>query len=229
MASSSSRETYTLEDFLELSNGELQFFLQQRGLPVSGNHGYLAARALIAHEQKTEIIPTAKNISETLRKDYEKLLKQHNIDADPLTANDFEDDIKKWPGTNIGQVFSYFLDSKAFATEYIGQYKLRKAYSFFGSGFVDKIFTKKINQNVLIRSSVTPSQKINEKPHKLWILFASDSSVMTAFCTCTAGHSKCCNHVAAVLYKVEFANEKGITDPACTDEACMWNASAKEI
>ena len=33
----------------------------------------------------------------------------------------------------------------------------------------------------------------------------------------------------AVLYKVEFANEKGLTDPACTDQTCIWNKSFKEI
>ena len=41
----------TLEDFLDLSNGELQYYLQQLSLPTSGNHGTLAARALFAHEQ----------------------------------------------------------------------------------------------------------------------------------------------------------------------------------
>ena len=58
-------------------------------------------------------------------------------------------------------VFTYFLDSKAFASEYIGQYKLRKAYSFFGSGFVDKIYTRKIDKKILVRSSVTPSQTVS--------------------------------------------------------------------
>ena len=41
-----------LEDFLELSNVELKYYLQQRGLSTSGPHSTLAARALIAYEQK---------------------------------------------------------------------------------------------------------------------------------------------------------------------------------
>ena len=52
---------------------------------------------------------------------------------------------------------------------------------------------------------------------------------MTGFCSCTAGHSKCCNDIAAVLYKIEYENEKGLTNAACTDKSCQWNSLAKEI
>ena len=255
MASNNNEKVNDIEDFLELSNGELQFYLQQRGLPSSGTHGSLAARALIAYEQKVEVTPTAKQIASNLQSEYKRLLKKHDIPHDPLVeSNDFifEDDLKKWPKTNIGQIFSYFLDSKAFAVEYIGQYKLRKAYSFFGSGFVDKIFVRSLDENLnknknlninlnknlninlnknltLIKSSVTPSQRINEDKHKLWILFSADHNIITAHCTCTAGFSQCCNHIAAVLYKIEYANEKGITDPACTEQLCNWNTAAKSV
>ena len=85
------------------------------------------------------------------------------------------------------------------------------------------------NGKLIVRSSVTPSQRIREKQHQLWILFRDNGFIITGFCTCTAGQSKCCNHIAAVLYKIEYANEKGIRDPACTDQPCVWNASAKEI
>ena len=219
----------TLEEFLELSTGELKFYLQQRGLSSLGNRGNLAARALIAHEQNIEIVGTAESISSTLQKDYSNLLQSHEICFDPITADGFVDDLSIWPETNIGQVFTYFLDSKAFESEYIGQYKLRKAYSFFGSGFVDKIFCRKINSKVIVRSSVMPSQRIRDNQHQLWILFGDNGSVITGFCTCTAGQSKCCNHIAAVLYKIEFANEKGIKNPACTDQICIWNSSAKKV
>ena len=76
---------------------------------------------------------------------------------------------------------------------------------------------------------VTPSQRINDLKHQLWILFNANGSVITGFCSFTAGHSKCCNHISAVLFKIEYANEKRLTNPACTDESCQWNSSAKEI
>ena len=42
----------TLEDFLVMSSSELQYYLQQRELSVSETNTLLAAKALIAFEQK---------------------------------------------------------------------------------------------------------------------------------------------------------------------------------
>lgn len=47
----------------------LNIFLQQRGLPVGGKHSTLAARALIAYEQKTSALECAENISKKLDND----------------------------------------------------------------------------------------------------------------------------------------------------------------
>ena len=74
MATSGSITCNSLHDFLELSNGELQYYLQQRGLPMSGTRGTLAARALIAREQKIECVATAAHLSETLKSHYGNLL-----------------------------------------------------------------------------------------------------------------------------------------------------------
>ena len=158
----------TLEDFLDLSNGELQYHLQQRCLPTSGNHGTLAARALFAREQSIKCVATGVQVLETLKKDYSKLLVNFGIEDDPLISENFADDIKSWPKTNIGQIFSYILASKTFETEYIGHYKLRKAHSFYRSGLFDKIFVKVIDfSKVIIRSSVTPAERINDLKHQL--------------------------------------------------------------
>ena len=223
--------TNDLEDFLEFSNSELQFYLQQRGLSTTGTHGSLAARALIAHENSVEIKSTALDIAKKLKSDYDTLLKKHDLITDPfaMAQNMFTDDITKFPKVNIGQIFSYILRMKAFEAEYIGQYKVRKAYSFFKSGMVDKIFVTRINNKTVLKSSVVPSQRINNDQHKLWILFDEKSDILCSFCSCTAGFGACCNHVVAAMYKVEFANEKGLTDPACTDVLCYWNSASKEI
>ena len=77
-----------------------------------------------------------------LKKDYSKLVVDFGVEDDPLISKKFVDNIRSWTKTNICQIFSYFLESKAFKTEYTGQHKLRKAYSFYRSGFVDKILLK---------------------------------------------------------------------------------------
>ena len=111
----------TLEDSLVMSSSKLQYYLQQRGLSVSGTHSSLAERALIAFEQKVEIKSTADQIAKQLKNDYRELLMKHSLD-DPLSSNNsrFSIDIKCFPETHAGQIFYYILKTKAFEAEYIG-------------------------------------------------------------------------------------------------------------
>ena len=40
-----------------------------------------------------------------------------------------------WPALDLGKVFSFILSKKEFDSDYVGKYKLCKAYSYFVSGF----------------------------------------------------------------------------------------------
>ena len=57
-----------LKDFLDLTTGELRFYLQQRALTCHGNHADLAARALVAFEENLPIKETAELC--TLQREY---------------------------------------------------------------------------------------------------------------------------------------------------------------
>ena len=77
----------------------------------------------------------------------------------------------KWPKVHIWQILGYILENKAFSTDYIGQYKVRKAFSFSKSGFVHKVYVKTINaEGVLLKAAATPSQRIRDESHKVWVL-----------------------------------------------------------
>ena len=218
-----------LEDFLELSCGELKFFLQQRAIPVGGTHSDLAARALVAFEQNIPIKQSAEDLAKGLRNEHTMLLKSFDIQQDPLEIKEWNTDLTSWPKVDIGNIFSYILEKKAFSTEYIGQYKIRKAYSHFKSGFVHEVVSSSTQTgNIILFSSVTPSTRIREQPHKVWVVCKPTGDILCGYCSCTAGYSKCCNHVIAVLYKVEYANQHGLTNPSCTDVACYWNSSSKK-
>ena len=125
--------TKYLKDFLGLSTAELKFYLQQRALSTSVTHSNLAARALVAIEQDTPLKVTAEHLFSSLKSDNENTLKDSGLTVDPLQLNagEWEEDLTKWPRTHMGQIFSYSLENKTFETEYIRQYKVRKAYSFF--------------------------------------------------------------------------------------------------
>ena len=221
--------TKHLEDFLDLSYGELKFYLQQRAIPAGGTHSDLAAGALVAFEQNIPIKQSADDLARALRNEHNILLKSFDIQQDPLEMKEWNTDLTKWPKVDIGNIFSYILEKKAFSTEYIGQYKVRKAYSHFKSGFVHEVVSSTTpTGNIILFSSVTPSTRIRTQPHKVWVVCKPTGDIMCGYCSCTAGYNKCCNHLIAVLFKVEYANQQGLTNPSCTDVACYWNSSSKK-
>jgi len=79
----------------------------------------------------------------------------------------WEDNVFMWPKVHIGKICGYILQNKAFSTDYIGQYKVRKAFSFFKSWFVHKVYVKTINsKGALLKAAVTPSERIRDESHK---------------------------------------------------------------
>ena len=56
-----------------------------------------------------------------------------------------------------------------------------------------------------------------------------DGMIISAWCSCEVEASRCCNHVIAVLYKVESANAINFCSHACTSIPCGWNKSMKKI
>ncbi|PFX12336.1 hypothetical protein AWC38_SpisGene23727 [Stylophora pistillata] len=73
-----------------------------------------------------------------------------------------------------------------------------------------------------MKGDATPSTKIRDQTHKCWILF-DNNSILSTWCTCVAGTSLNCNHILAVLYKINFAYKKGYSNPACTTLPEGWN------
>ena len=216
-------------DFLEWTVHELKYFLAMRALSQEGTKLDLAARALVAFEKKQPVRRDLGGLEEELKGTYTKMLNDYKI-PDPIKISDqnWMENVSLWPRVDLGKVFAFVIEKKAFGTDYIGQYKARKAYSYFMSGFVHKIFVNEVSEEkVLIKAKVTPSQKLREDPREAWVLCSKSGDVLCGYCTCTAGFAECCNHVVAILYKVEFAYSKGMIDPACTDVACSWNVSTQ--
>ena len=79
----------------------------------------------------------------------------------------------------IGQIFGYTLENKAFSTDYTGQFKVGKAFSFYKSGFVYKVYVKTINtEGALLKAAVTPSHRIRDESHNVWVLIKLSGEVV---------------------------------------------------
>ena len=139
--------------------------------------------------------------------------------------------ISEWPEVDDRNLFSYILRVKAVDVDYIGVYKDQKAYSYWMSGFVDAVCVAKCPVNskfTFLKRSVCPYQRIRDDPHEVWICTEGakkDCKILTLWCTCTAGTGEACNHVIAVLYKVNYAFKKNYG----TDDGLPQSLSTKAL
>ena len=60
------------------------------------------------------------------------------------------------------------------------------------------------------------------------MLLEKDGTILYGWCTCVAGTIATCNHMIAVLYKMEYASRAGYNNPACTSVPCGWNVSTRK-
>ena len=152
-------------------------------------------------------------IYQQIKEEYSRRLTSNGIKTDPnnIPHDAWIDDVKQWLEVDDGKLSSYTLRTKAVHVEYIGKYKDQKAYSYSMSGFVDIVLFTKCpieSKYVFLKGCVSPSQKIRDNPHKVWVCLEgtnSDCKIVTSWCTCTAGTAEVCNHVIALMYKVKFA------------------------
>ena len=165
---------------------QLSYNLTKREKSTTGNQKNLAAWALVVFEPNDHIVDCPNDISQQLEREYNYLLSECKIN-DPRKLSDkvWQNNFTTWQATNLGHIFQYNLTSKAFETDYIGQYKACKAYSYFKSRHVHQILTykpKDSSDTVVVKSSVT---------QEVWILISkSTGTIISAYCVCTAGFSK---------------------------------------
>ncbi|GFR82132.1 YqaJ viral recombinase domain [Elysia marginata] len=125
----------------------------------------------------------------------------------------------------------HVLSTKEYNTDYIGKYKTEKAYAYFKSNFVGTVSWAEVpndTERCFLTSEVTPSQGVRADPHKLWVLLNNTGEVLTSVCSCTAGMCHTCNHVIAVLYKVEYAIRNNLHSKSCTETSCQWNKGTRK-
>ncbi|CAC5370027.1 unnamed protein product [Mytilus coruscus] len=209
--------------------GKLKDFLSARGLQCMGNKQQLVSRCFVAWESNIPLRYSEQEQLSKLKTEYDNRLQEANID-DPrsLKDDDWSSDVKEWPKIDLGKIYSFILSKKEQDMDFIGHYKTQKAYSYYQSGIVDTVFCATLNGSQIIKSHVTPSQSVRNEPHDVWLTVNNENEIQVSWCSCIAGLAQTCNHVIAVLYKIQFATNMGYNDPSCTSVPCGWNTSTKK-
>ena len=81
----------------------------------------------------------------------------------------------------------------------------------------------------LIKGQCRPSLSVNNPFHQLWILLEKTGKIRACHCSCMAGMSQTCNHVAAAMYRIEAAVRNGLTNPSCTSKPNEWLPGSKAV
>jgi hypothetical protein len=218
---------------------ELKCYLRLRGLKISGKKAVLVARTFSAMENNVVPIMTAEEVENEIRQEYQKKLKLNDIDIpDPFKVEtnwlSEVEGLIHWPTVLYPDIYNYLMFNPAeLASADLSDYKSCKAYSYYKCGWLQQLFYHEITVDspfCILKAECRKSERINDPFHKLWITFNKMSAkIMSAHCTCMAGLSQTCNHVAAALFRIEAAVRNGLTNPACTSEKSEWLPNRAEI
>ena len=211
---------------------ELKKYLRLRGLRVTGRKQELVARVFAAVENGVEPVKSAVEIEKEIRTEYDSKLKVDDIIIpDPYTLTegwvDEKYGMKFWPMVLYPDIFNYlmFFPSELGSKD-LNDYKNSKAYSYYKSGWLGQLWYHCIDGSgkfCVLKTDCRKSQSIRDTNHKLWIVIEKKSAhIRSCHCTCMAGMSETCNHVAAAMFRIEAAVRTGLTNPACTSTENQW-------
>ena len=218
---------------------ELKKYLRLRALKVSGRKEELVARVFSTVENIVQPVKSATEIEEEIRAEY-----QHKLKLDEIVIPDLyvladgwlneNDGMKLWPMLLYPDIFNYlmFFPSELGSKD-LNDDKNSKAYSYYKSGWLQPLYYHAIDINskfCIIKIECRESQSIRDSYHKLWLVIEKKTAnIRSCHCTCMAGMSETCNHVAAAMFRIEAAVRLGLTNPACTSSANQWLPCHKEV
>ena len=190
----------TLSDFLLWKVPVLKDYLRDRGLKTTGTKNELAALAYGAHELGIAKKPNHSDVQDAKKREYESLLligKDKIPDPVKLTDGWYgeQQGMSKWPPVFQIHIAEFLLVGEQVKTDMskrlLSDYKEGKAYSYFTSNWLKEVFYHDITQSskyCLLKSETTPSQSINNPPHKIWVCIEKiTGNIKSAYCTCFAG------------------------------------------
>ena len=190
------------EDLISLAEVEtwdteaLKDYCRRRGYKVSGSRKELTSRVYFLYNNDIHEEPGAKEQEASRRKDYQILVNVKYPATDPNKLKRWIDEkqgMKHWPPISFMDIH-WFLKSHGSAglsREDLTAYKEGKAFSYFSCDWLKEVYFSPINPNhscCYLKAACTPSQRINDEPHNLWIKVVKDSGeIVSAFCSCVAG------------------------------------------
>ena len=145
------------------------------------------------------------------------------INVDPATIPSEQFDPECLPSIEHPDLFSYLvLHTSYYTSNQFKNYKSLEAYNQVVSGFVASVKGCVVSGKHVVVAKVRHSQRMNDPLVDVWLIAASDGTILSAHCLgCKAGLAESCSHVASALFYIEcWARINGKL--ACTQVKCTW-------
>ena len=233
--------TAEIDDFERWNVHSLKDYLAKHGISQTGKKSELVALAFACeYMNKPESDTYTRDIQQSFHKyqDILKLLENVTL-PDPFKITDGwigerDEGMKHWPPISIADIVDHFREQKSDSDKLLSAYKARKAFDYYKTEWLKGLFYNSLNHFVssypgldkycVLKAKCTPSQRLNDPYHDMWMAIEKETGKVTcAYCNCAAGLSQTCNHVAAMLFRVEAAVRAGFTNPTCTSQKLQWN------
>ena len=193
----------------------------------------------VAHEKNVPLVKSAEEVEQEIVAEYkDKLVVDGEKLPNPFHLEDGwineEDGVSLWPTTLYPDIFNFLsFHPSELKNEDLSDYKTSKAYSYYITGWLNPLSYNAISDEskfCFLKATCRPSQRISDGPHKLWVcLLKASGKILKAHCSCMAGMSQTCNHVAAALFRIESALRLGLNSPSCTSKANTWLPCNKKV
>ena len=142
------------------------------------------------------------------------------------------DGVLQCPSTDYLDIANFIgLTQPDFLKRLQSNYKQGKCHRYFTCEFVGEVLYHPItaaSKLCFLKCKVVPSHRVKSKPYDVWALIEKDSeipagNVKSAYCCCVGGLVGTCNHVVAMLFRIEHAVRFNLTNPTSTSKLCNWN------
>lgn len=214
----------------------LKEYLQRRCLPLYGDINVLIARVFNAIEKK---IPTELEGEERLRacqQQYDDILERLQIE-DPLKLDkgwidESQGGTALWPDLSSFHLLQWHTKQRPPTTnqDSLPMYKIDKAYQYFKGNLAQNVAYHPVSDRseiCVLLNLCTRSMERSKEPHEAWVALRKENAeILGAYCSCAAGLSEVCNHVTALLFRIESVVKEG--GNVGTSNLCSWKPPSKE-
>ena len=171
----------------------LKDYCKKRGYKVSGTRSELCARVYFLYNNKTPEVPTLKDQERSKKNDYQALLNYGTRASDPFELKTWigeQQGIQKWPLISYNEIVKFITrHGHSLSGDALTSYKTGKAYGYFYSDWLKEVFYHQVKGTDVcyLKAACTPSNRLSDEPHSLWVKAEANGNIQSAFCTCVAG------------------------------------------